>query len=127
MATKTHTMKVAKASEKDIELTRSFLSIMEYFFDSRKSFRDQENWAQDLDEDDPDLKALLRIRKDVAEHEGCEERHVDNRLVLCEFIEEKYRSCDCHWKRVIMAADVLIDNVCDPNAKHLKFDPFHFD
>lgn len=124
MATETHKLKVAKADEKDRDLTRSFFLIMEYLFDSRGFISNEENWERELDEDDPDLKALLRIRKNVAEEEGYSEKSVDNRLVLFEFMKEKYRKCNCHWGRVIMAADVLIDNVCDPNVDHLKFDPF---
>jgi hypothetical protein len=121
----THTMRVAKASDKDIEVTRDFLQACESLWDSRNQYclRPSEKEWLSWDEDEPDYKECVRIRKEVAMEEGLAEREVDNRLVMYEFLMKKYKRADCHWGRVIMAADVLIDNVCDPTERTLEFYP----
>ena len=118
-------MIVAKATDKDIELTREFLNACEALWDirNRYSLRPSEKEWLSWDEEEPDYKECVRIRKDVAMEEGLSEREVDNRLVIYEFIMRKYKNAGCHWGRVIMAADMLIDNVCDPTESHLEFYP----
>lgn len=113
-------LRVAKADEKDFNTTRSFLQACEMFWDTRM-FGGIE-WEY-LDDDDPDKKILLAIRKSLAEEDRVSERSVDDRLVVYEFLRRKYRACDCNWNRVVMAGDVLIDNVCDPTEDHLAFYP----
>lgn len=118
-------MKVAKASKEDIDTTRSFLRACESFWDSRTRYclrSSEEDWNT-WDDDDPDKILLLKIRKSVASETGCDEDDVDNRIMIYEFLKAKYQVCDCDWARVVMAADVLIDNVCDPMESHLAFYP----
>jgi hypothetical protein len=118
-------LRIAKASENDIDITRSFLQACEVFWDNRNRYSvsnlesDWKNW----DDEDEDKKELLKIRRDLADEEGTEERFLDNRLVIYEFIKQKYKLADNRWGRVIMAADVLIDNCCDPTESHLAFYP----
>lgn len=118
-------IRVAKASEKDIELTRDFLQMCEAFWDNRNVFSlhelesDWENW----DDDDQDKKLLLKIRQDLCDEEGIKVKQLDNRLVVYEFLKRKYKKADNRWGRVVMAAEVLIDNVCDPTEGHLAFFP----
>ena len=50
---------------------------------------------------------------------------VDNRLILYEFIKRKWRKASyCgSFGRIVMDAEVLIDNACDPNLDYLEFKP----
>lgn len=50
---------------------------------------------------------------------------VDNRLILYEFIKRKWRKANCcgSFGRIVMDAEVLIDNACDPNLDYLEFKP----
>lgn len=118
-------LRVAKASEKDIELTRDFLRMCEAFWDNRNVFslRDLESDWENWDDDDEDKKLLLKIRQDLCDEEGKNLRDLDRRLVVYEFLKHKYKKADNRWGRVVMAADVLIDNVCDPTEGHLAFFP----
>jgi hypothetical protein len=118
-------MKIAKATNEDMDKTRGFLQTCESIWDNRNrfSFRLSEREWESWDEDDPDYLECLKIRKEISLEEDFEEKHVDGRLVMYEFIMRKYKKADCHWNRVIMAADVLIDNCCDPTEDHLEFYP----
>lgn len=118
-------LRVAKASEEDIELTRDFLRLCEAFWDNRASFSFRElasDWDR-WDDEDEDKMELIQIRKNIAEEEGLSESDVDNRLIVYEFLKRHYKKADSSWGRVIMAADVLIDNCCDPTEGHLAFYP----
>lgn len=120
-------MKVAKASEEDLKRTHSFLQAMESMFDSRNrySIRDEELEWKDWDEDDDDKKMILSIQKEVIKEYGYnEDSEITNKLTLLEFIKRKYKTCDLHWNRVYWAANVLIDNACDPNEDCLAWHPF---
>jgi hypothetical protein len=118
-------LRIAKASENDIELTRDYLQACEQFWDNRPIYSlteleiDWENW----DDDDPEKDALIKIRKELAIEEGLSESDVDNRLIVYEYIKRKYKKADNKWQRVVMAADILIDNCCDPTVSHLAFYP----
>lgn len=118
-------MRVAKASEKDIDATRGFLQLCEAFWDNRAVFSfselasDWENW----DEDDEHRIELTKIRRELADEAGTSEKRIDNRLIVYEFLKRHYKKADNRWNRVIMAAEVLIDNCCDPTEGHLAFFP----
>lgn len=118
-------MRVAKASDQDFEKTRSFLQVCESIWDNRGGFslRPSEREWESWDEDDPNYLECIKIRGEIAIEENCHEKKVDGRLVMYEFIMRKYKAADCHWNRVIMAADILIDNCCDPTEEHLEFYP----
>lgn len=118
-------MRIAKASENDIDLTRDFLQLCEAFWDNRGLFSiselatDWENW----DKDDENRIELAKIRRELADEAGTSERRIDNRLIVYEFLKRHYQKADNKWGRVIMAAEVLIDNCCDPTEEHLAFYP----
>lgn len=118
-------MRIAKADKEDIDTTRNFLHACESFWDSRQrySLRSSEDDWETWDDDDPDKRLILKIRKQLAYEMSCDENDVDNRIVIYEFLKAKYQQCDCNWGRVVMAADVLIDNVCDPMESDLAFYP----
>lgn len=118
-------LRVGKADKEDIELTRDFLKACDMFWDNRTRYscRDIETEWLEWDDEDDDKQELLRIRKGLSEDEGCDEEDVDNRLIIFEFIKRKYKRADCNWMRVVLAADLLIDNVCDPTEDHLAFHP----
>ncbi len=118
-----HGLTVAKATPEDIYSTRDFLQVLDQFFDNRYFFSSEESWT-DWDDEDENKKALLEIRKRVAWEEGYSEEDVDNRLVLFEFIKQKYSECECSWGRVLFNTEVLIDNCCDPQVDILEFHPF---
>lgn len=118
-------MRVAKADKEDIEVTMKFLQACELFWDNRRTYslNDKETEWLDLDEDDDDKKELLKIRKGLARYEGCTEDEVDNRLIIFEFLKRRYQHADAMWRRVVFAADILIDNVCDESLSYLEYHP----
>jgi hypothetical protein len=116
---------IAKATEQDIDATRHFLQMCEAFWDNRNrySLRELESDWENWDDDDPDKIEMLRIQRNIADEEGKNIKCIDNRLIVYEFLKCKYKKADNKWGRVIMAADVLIDNCCDPTERHLAFHP----
>ena len=117
-------MRVAKATNDDIDRTREFLQFMEALFDSRTFRICGEGWENIFDEDSHECRLLKYNRQKIADGKGCHPSEVDDRLVIYESIKEMYRRCDLSWNRVITATDVLIDNVCDPSVKYLEYHPF---
>jgi hypothetical protein len=117
-------MKVAKADDEDFKRTRAFLQACESIWDNRNqySLRCKESTWKERD-DDEDKLLIIKLQKELASEEGCEPEEVDDRILMYEFIKHKYEQADCYWSRVIIAADVLIDNVCDPTEGHLAFYP----
>lgn len=116
-------IRLAKADQEDFEKTRVFLQCCESLFDNRWACSSDEQW-QDWDDEDEDKIAILKLRKQLARDEDCDEDEIDNRILLFEFVKYKYRGCDCNWRRVIMAADVLIYNACDPMQDTVEWHPF---
>lgn len=101
---------LAIATEEDLDKTRGFLQVLDQLFDSRWFSSHESQW-EDWDDEDENKQHLLRVRKQLAWEEDCDEDEIDNKLILFEFIKQKYKECDCHWGRSIMNAQVLIDNV----------------
>lgn len=114
-------MRVAKAKEEEFERVGGFIRVMEALFDGRSFFSMEECWKE-WDDDDEDKKMLLEIERDLLESEG---EPVDNRLVLFEFIKKKWRKANyCgSFGRIVVDAQVLIDNACDPDLDYLEFAP----
>ena len=116
-----HRISIAKATEKDFAAVNNLLSPMEELFNSHWS--NEDDWT-DWDDDDEDKQELLSIRKEVARYERCDEDEVDNRLVIYEFIKRRMQACACsEWRRVVIAAECLIDTFCDPNDDSLSWRP----
>lgn len=114
-------MKVAKASKKDIESTLHFLLSAEMALDRDKfSFGCAEDNWEDLDDEDEDKILILKIKKSLIENEGS---HIDNRVLMFEFLRKKFAKCNTSWRRVHLAADCLIKFACDPTEDHLAFYP----
>ena len=112
---------MAKAGPEEFDRVRGFVNVMEALFEDRYFFSTEECW-RDWDDDDEDKKALLEIERDLRE---CEGDPVDNRLVLFAFIKRKW--CKSNFSgsfgRIIMDAEVLIDNMCDPGLDYLEYKP----
>lgn len=118
-------LKMAKAGPEEFERTRGFVRVMEALFESRSFFSNEEDWRE-LDDDDEDKKMLLEIEKEVKEEDGTDwNGDADNRLILYEFIKRKWRQANFSgsFGRIIMDAEVLIDNACDPDLDYLEFKP----
>lgn len=115
-------IRMAKADEKDFETTHDFFNKCEMFWDNRNrfSFKETESEWLEYEDDDPDKIELLKIRKELSLEEGCSESQVDNRLIVYEYIKKYYKRCDCNWRRVTFAAQILIPEVCDPQKDHLE-------
>jgi hypothetical protein len=119
-------MRMAKADQEDFEKTRKFLQSCESLWDNRNrySFRCLEDEWEDWDDGDEDKIEMLKIRKDLSIEEGQSESEVDNRLIVYEFIKRRYKECDCHWNRVVMGGQILIEQVCDPQKDYLDYSPY---
>lgn len=118
-------LKMAKAENEEFELTMGFVRVMEALFDDRPFFCREEDW-RDWPDEDEDKKRLLEIEKEVIDEDGtCWDGKPDNRLVLYEFIKRKWRAANFYgsFGRIIMDAEVLIDNACDPDLDYLEFKP----
>lgn len=115
-------MKVAKAEKEEFDRVYNFINIMEGLFDQRWFFSQEESW-RDWDDEDEDKQMLLEIEKELKLSEYDEEP--DNRLIVYEFIKRKWRNANyCgSFGRIVMDADVLIDNACDPDLDYLEFKP----
>ena len=117
-------MKVAKADSNEFDKVYDFINVMDDLFDN-KFFSDEESWRE-WNDDDEDKKLLLKIEKDLKETEGSDIwGEVDNRLILYEFIRLKWKKANyCgSFQRIVTDADVLIDNVCDPDLDYLEYKP----
>jgi hypothetical protein len=121
MAETYHQMKIAKADKEDIESTMNFLQAAEMALErSKYGMRCAEsNWEQ-LDDDDADMIMIQGIRKRMADDDGCEPHEVDNRLLMYEFLQRKFRAASSSWRRVVWGCDALIDTFCDPTVDHLE-------
>lgn len=118
-------MKVAKAESEEFDKVYNFINIMETLFDTDGFWSHEESW-RDWDDDDPDKQLLLEIEKEVKESDGEDIWDgVDNRLILYEFIKRKWQSANyCgSFGRIVCDANILIDNVCDPNLDYLEYKP----
>lgn len=118
-------MKVGKASPEEFDMVTGFINVMEDLFGGRSFFSQEESWRE-WDDDDEDKKLLLEIEKEVKEEDGeTVWDGVDNRLILYEFIKRKWRKANyCgSFGRIVMDAEVLIDNACDPDLDYLEFKP----
>lgn len=117
-------MKIAKADKNDISTTREFLQACENVMDKGhfSLLSPEDQWMR-WNDDDPDKILVQKILNRIADEEGIDTDEVDNRVAMYEFLKAKYQLADSNWNRVILAADVLIDNVCDPMDNCLAFDP----
>jgi hypothetical protein len=119
-------MRMAKATTNDFDTTRKFLQSCEMMWDNRDrySFIDLEGQWETWDDEDEDKIELLKIRQELCDEEGVNVKQLDNRLVIYEFIKRRYKRCDCNWGRVVMGADILIEQVCDPQKDYLDYSPY---
>lgn len=111
-------MKVAKADKEEFDKVYNFINIMNTLFDG-SFFSNEECW-RDWDDDDKDKKLLLEIEQYL---KNTEDEPVDNRLILYYFIKRKWKEADYYgsFGRIVTDADVLIDNVCDPDLDYLEY------
>ena len=120
-----HGLTVAKATEEEFDRVYAFLHPMEALFDRRGFFSNEEDW-RDWDDDDEDKKLLLRIEKDlIAGGDGDCNDDVDNRLILYEFMKQKFLQANYSGSigRILFDCRTLIDNCCDPDLDYLEFKP----
>lgn len=119
-------LKMAKADPEEFDKVMDFVNIMDDFFDN-KFFSTEEDWRE-WDDDNEDKKILLEIEKELIEDgEGTSvwDDHPDNRLILYEFIKRKWRSVNYSgsFQRIVMDAQVMIENACDPDLDYLEYKP----
>lgn len=118
---------MANANPEEFERTMKFVNIMEALFESNPySLMESETSWREWDDDDEDKQLLLEIEKEVAEEDGASwDGKPDNRLVLFEFIKRKWKEANYggSFGRIIMDAEVLIDNACDPELDYLEWKP----
>lgn len=117
-------MKIAKPTNDILDSVRAFMNVCEFVLERDKwsmSAPEDRYLDGDVDDNDDDVRAMLAIRKDLAEELYCEENEVDNRIVCFEYLKRKYTGREKH---VLLTAEVLIDNVCDPQKSHLDYSPY---
>ena len=120
-------LRMAKANPEEFERTMKFVNIMEALFESNPySLMESETSWREWDDDDEDKQLLLEIEKEVLEEDGDYwNGKPDSRLVLFEFIKRKWKESNYSgsFGRIIMDAEVLIDNACDPDLDYLEWKP----
>lgn len=111
---------MAKADHDDLQTTEDFLNACELALESSRfsMLNAADNW-EDLDEEDDERKLIEKIKENLELEEGT----VDNRILMYEYLQAKFKKASCNWRRVVWGADILIDNVCDPMEDHLAFFP----
>ncbi len=120
----THQLTVAKASEKDIDVTRQFLQMAEDLLEKQKfSFNSAYEQWRHWDEDDEDFILAKKIQKRIANEEEIDIEKVDDRIVCYELLKHRFAKASCSHGRVIMAADILIDNIVPASSTILEFHP----
>lgn len=116
-------MRMAKASEKDIDTLTDFLHAAESLLERQKfSLHSPEDQWEDWDDDNADKILFLKIREEVADELGYRPTDVDNRIVAFEYLSKKFNMMNS-WQRVVMASSALIESVCDPTERYLAFHP----
>jgi len=118
-------MTMAKADEDEFDRVSNFIEIMDSLFCGRSIFSDEESWRE-WDDDCEEKQILLEIEKDIKDTDGeMWDGEVDNRLVLYEFMKHMWRKANfCgSFQRIVMDAQVLIDNACDPTLDYLEWKP----
>ncbi|MBL8815993.1 MAG: hypothetical protein JNL58_08170 [Planctomyces sp.] len=96
-------MKMAKASKDDIEKTIKFFQFIEEFMEyGTHTPENHDAEEESIDLTDEDFVERLRA-----------------------FWGGRFQPAgvDASWRRVVFGCDVLIDNVCDPNADTLEWKP----
>jgi hypothetical protein len=97
-------MKMAKASADDVNQLRGFLEWMENYAehgtDERKDVDDESGELPEISDED----ALEYIRSQFSRWTR------GNTVLTC-------------WRRVVWGYSILHDNVCDPDADHLDWNP----
>lgn len=114
-------MKAAKADREEVEKVQALYSLMEFLWDGR--WNSDEDW-RDWDDDNEDKIALLKLEEELKEYEGTDlDGHVDNRIILYEYFKRRFIEADEYGSigRVLMNADVLIEQVCNPDLDYLDF------
>ena len=117
-------MRVAKASDEEFDKVWSLINVIDLLFDNR--FGSNENCWKEWDDDNEDKQMILEIAKEVEQTDGLDLfGEVDTRLVLYNFIKRKWREANCRGsiQRIVMDAQVLIDNACDPSLDYLEWRP----
>ena len=69
---------------------------------------------------------MLKIEQELIDTEGAlVGGQADNRLILYEFFKKRFMEVDYRGSigRVLMNADVLVNQVCDENLDYLDFNP----
>lgn len=120
----THQLTIAKASKHDIRATSEFLQ-MAYDVLKKELFSlsiPYEEWRK-WDEDSEDYKLAIKIQKRIAEEEGIDIEDVDDRVVCYELLANKFTKASGSYYRVIISADILIDNIVPASSTILEFHP----
>lgn len=112
---------IAKPTPEIIDSVQDFVHACEAMLERQKfsltsAYEEWKSW----DDDDEDKALCLRIQKDIAEEEGLSLSDVDSRIIAYEYLKRKYSN---RLQHVVMSADVMIDNVCDPTGSCLDFHP----
>lgn len=118
-------MRVHKASAKELESVREFTQACEAFLE-RERFSSKSPYEQwkDWDEDDKDKILVRKIVKEIVANEDIEEDDIDGRIIAYEYLRRRYSH---RVGMVVMNADILIDNVCDPTKDYLDFHPMFYE
>ena len=105
------TMKIAKPSQKDIELCYQFARIFEALMDRWADIEDWKSWPEDT----ADRQLLEDIRKEYIQDEGYidPDPDIDEREVLWKYLRQFFNDNSSALFKVIMCADAAMENCFD--------------
>lgn len=118
-------MKVAKPSERDFDATYQFLRILENLTRSGWCSSNSVNDWTDWDKDDEDYILLNSFKNELLDDEFhlLDEDDVDNRFVLWEYIKYFFNKYPSALGRIIMCADMAMENAFDKNSSTIEWNP----
>lgn len=106
--------KIVKPTEQDIHTVYRFLELCEFLFTEGSSF-------EDLDDTDPVKILYDKITRDIYDTEIDIENPDEVRL---EVIRRIFLNCSGRWIKVMNAAVILADQICDPSVGYVELHPF---
>ncbi len=117
-------MKMTKPTEEDFDIVGAFFNACENSLERQKySLGNPEEQWKEWEDDDEDKIAILKLRKYISHNEEIEEDAIDNRVLMFEYLKQKFAPAGARWRRVYHGASVCIDNACDPTERTLEFLP----
>lgn len=116
-------LSVAKPSEKDMDECYRFLRIMESLTDDRLFHSSSASDWKEWNKEDEDYELLNYCRNQLIQDGEDDEDELDDRLVLWEYVKWFFNRCPSSFARVLMCAQMALDNAFDEKSNTIEWKP----